>query len=1246
MSATALNHLQELTSSEAEVRTAAVASLLKELVSNGDKTDLDEESEYLLKRLVAGTASGYASARHGFATALSVVLKASNLSISPDTVLKLMREECAVEKDATATVLRSAMFGKALTLGALVQSGRVFSADHFSNDSFKALIDAILQLHGDKSYLRQISGELVIEMLDQLKTVDTDIQNQAVGILLQELRPVFAGEVRDLSPVHIATALKFKAFVKSQAQTDVNKKRSRKPSSKMDLSNLWLNMNWKPDHCDPFGDCSRERLADIANVMKHTNETLPHLHASWPVVLDDILLRSKDQFAACWSALVDHGLLGSSSLERKAVGLKCLDYVLQMHTVASDDDDNGAAKLTTDQVPALFGENMLRVMINHSKKEGNSLHRAVRVTLRSMVQSLQAQDNDNLKLAVISTLIGPNGSPKFDVLTGTRTVSDLSKSLHSDGMQQYLDSLEAGVGAQNGDSGEGRQVTASMAVASVATLLESDMVANDAGVRRKALSFLLHRAIQGSEDTKESRALRTTALEAIFGLLERRFLRVTHSLVKRQSVVTQSSGKGDAKQQRKNTANGVTGENGGATTEETLEDLLQTLQDTGEAAQKEVTSSKSGFTKAWKKALTSSTALAEARISKTDVTAISVLTLQVLLFVSAVHTNSETPEGDEMAQIDELVTAFEKLVAATQDTTKKSRKRSTDSEPNAHNVMADLVMSLQAQGHSVFRCVGEALFRVIAPAVTEDGLAGILDVASGRDESGKIEDAMEEEDEGEEGEDDIDDDEEEDDEDEEDEDDIDPAFRAKVVEALGRAADEKALEGAEELFRRAAKAGLAEDMDGSSMADESAGTEGEENDVADNEEDDEPEEDEPNMNDDEMMAMDGALGALFAERAKVVRERKEQRRAEEAFRMRALSLCHIFIVKCPESPLIVRILHRLLDALRPAAMSNKHQDLAVRLRTILSKTLIKAKDVPKDVDCEQFEAALEVCVDAMRRPVNGDHASVATKCLLFLLRLPSDDEQSALVVAKCEDLTKDYLCRKTSHVPPSSLADVCERSPEFAGLAIATVSAQSLTVACNAFHAARAAEFVSRTLKFSARIEQVLQENERSQERVAQLTLGLLNAMTALLQKGGKDNDQADEHDGNRLLLEAMKNSHAKDILKNCSSSLQALQRLLKHVVGTTSVDSQTLVAAFDACQGALESARSNAKLQSQHRQRLQQVSQNLTPLKNDAVSAFKARSSSKKRKSAGVDDDPVAPTTAKEPAKKVRKSGKKGSKK
>jgi DNA polymerase phi len=202
---------------------------------------------------------------------------------------------------------------------------------------------------------------------------------------------------------------------------------------------------------DPLAKKERTRLAKI---MKEDFRTVadngkedniksaaanPNPIFAWSVVLSEMLQRDerlkdegkdsvKAEFPQFWIDTVDSNLFASSaSHERKSWGFKLFATLI--------------ADISKRAIPALFSPNLMRTLINQSRKEDRFLHAAALAALKS-IQTRVTQKPSSAPSIFVS-LTSKNGTVDLDRLTKTKTLEQILQVADDDALKKIVRHLSS-----------------------------------------------------------------------------------------------------------------------------------------------------------------------------------------------------------------------------------------------------------------------------------------------------------------------------------------------------------------------------------------------------------------------------------------------------------------------------------------------------------------------------------------------------------------------------------------------------------------------------------------------------------------------------------------------------------------------------------------------------------------------------------------------------------------------------------
>ena len=186
------------------------------------------------------------------------------------------------------------------------------------------------------------------------------------------------------------------------------------------------------------------------------------------------------------------------------------------------------------------------------------------------------------------------------------------------------------------------------------------------------------------------------------------------------------------------------------------------------------------------------------------------------------------------------------------------------------------------------------------------------------------------------------------------------------------------------------------------------------------------------MDDDQMMAIDEQLAAVFRARAdeKKLGKGVDAQREATHYKNRVLDLLDTFIRRQPTSTLAVKLILPLTELIVSAGYDEKQ--LAEKATGILRSRIGKSKDVPTEVDVEQATEVLKEIHLRARKAATGDVLTTLSQCSLYVTKCLLLVKADAAVVEAYRESLVDFVTRKASHLNTNFLQDFVRRYAEAA----------------------------------------------------------------------------------------------------------------------------------------------------------------------------------------------------------------------
>ncbi|GAB7351534.1 hypothetical protein MBLNU459_g2171t2 [Dothideomycetes sp. NU459] len=417
----------ELSEDVKALRLKAAAELIRTL-SESDGAQIDRA----LTRLIRGLCSNRKSARSGFSVALTEVLRLTSVhqkgldgvDLSLSAIVERIVSICDAEGKSTKQESRDHLLGRCFGLKSLVQSQLLFQKG-VPIVEWEKILDLIFNLASETTWLRRECGVTLYESLTTLSQVK-GIDVEYASLLMNK----FGFYKLDHTPPGIACWLKASDLFPASLPKGV----------------------W--DHNDPLSP--KERMT-VAKILRDNNgsqtedgstqanksgsaQTTPSF--AWQVVFTHLYQRhtpkskKPSDFEKFWIDAVDNSLFAASaSTERKALGLQIVSL--------------GITTAPTSLLPCIFTPNVMRCIINQRAEKERYLHEAAKAPLQNMILRAKA-DQDAIPI-LLKGLLSEHGAIDFDRITKTKTVDELLNRSASDSAEHSVRILSELVANPNTD---------------------------------------------------------------------------------------------------------------------------------------------------------------------------------------------------------------------------------------------------------------------------------------------------------------------------------------------------------------------------------------------------------------------------------------------------------------------------------------------------------------------------------------------------------------------------------------------------------------------------------------------------------------------------------------------------------------------------------------------------------------------------------------------------------------------------
>eukprot|EP00730_Choanoeca_flexa_P006150 TRINITY_DN12095_c4_g4_i2.p1 TRINITY_DN12095_c4_g4~~TRINITY_DN12095_c4_g4_i2.p1 ORF type:complete len:1120 (+),score=355.80 TRINITY_DN12095_c4_g4_i2:92-3361(+) len=735
-------------------------------------------------------------------------------------------------------------------------------------------------------------------------------------------------------------------------------------------------------------------------------------HPVWGLIVQHVLSLEAEEGLRLWQHYVDEGLLRDkgTTTTRKSIAFNLMQMV--------------ASQVPLQQLPSYISPKLLSILVSNACERKNVLNEPARAALRAIAARGSDEDaDDDFRLSMLSTLLGPNGSQRFDKLTHTNCVATLLRSLTCSGLQSWVLEAQRKVMQPkvdgDDDDDEDDRMTAVTRLR-LAAMEQLGLVSRTAHFPRTEdllmglLEFFFTVAFAtveaGAKLPKHPGRLSNKDLvpTAPFIKRERAYAldRFNHLLKYLTAAGPIKSDEEEASAKDRKHMKGCNAEG-----EPRLHHIVEFVIKVAKA--KNVTlahdwseSQRQGFDIAVKLAKATKASKAD---SSLDAAFEQLFHHTVLLFFT------------DPALANSVVVDLERTYAGLSKgkATRRVKAKLNPAEPHPSEVLTDVLLSFLAQGAAPLRKLVDVVFRSACSSMTTGAIDLLLDVlasdnpndgdgvmdeeSDGEDipESGDDEDEGDSDgdddedddndDDGDDEEDDNDDDGDDDDDDSDDDDDDDDGDdddNDDKTKSAKRSANRIKLQGP--VNKRAKKDSNDEEVDPEFRRKIAQALEMPESidALVQNEEE---EEEESDWDDDRMMEVDAAIAKHFREHRKRTKKAKVMERLSTIhFKTRVVDLLDRFTFEEPSSPLILELIPGLIQAYDQTEMYKKEQTgtLQMRLQTVLVKRVCTNGNIRitlSEEDVERVHVILEDVCGVLKRSNNRRMLAMASASVLFLI---------------------------------------------------------------------------------------------------------------------------------------------------------------------------------------------------------------------------------------------------------------------
>ncbi|EJD05959.1 uncharacterized protein FOMMEDRAFT_104342 [Fomitiporia mediterranea MF3/22] len=953
-----------------------------ELKVHSASLDSDNAADvaYAIRRLVRGLASPRESSRLGFAVALTELLSRMD-TISCEQILVLLKNASQTTGSMSGQEERDMLFARLFGLKAIVQSGVLLSQKPLRSSStsssslkgFEVFLLELITLGDKKSWLRESCWWTLLSAVKALSTSEVPWKATAYDMLLDR---VYVGD-KSWSPEKIAlTLILQKALPKVDWQIHC--------ASYFKGSDVLSNPNM-PSLARLLKESLTEESSQEGTSKQTAGPWKPQLHFVWDVILDTLLSPEKSStsngsFQDFYRIVVDESLFAaSSSPQRKYWGFLVFQKALH--------------RLPPTSFSMLFTQNFMRTWINQLSKNDRYLNK-IAAQVASDVQQVVEKDPKS-GLSLVLQLTGTNGSFHFDRITKTKTVENLITSMDSAGVAEYISYLLIQVNeGEQGDSFASVDARRAWIIEQLAALLRKASIPKTDDSIQLILTWLTTHAF--FKVVKKSSKSSNTALHYVPEPAFSDELRSTckTKLLSCLGDLTNAVNLPGTEEGRKAAKTSGVASDGEFWIAKVLKTILELEKDMKHAEPLHELGED------------------ELKIRKQALSAIETLKTtakdqepargaELLLNALVLKCMCDDEHEADWDGVQECATVATELFATATKPDKKKKKKEAKLDENEEperppiDLIVDFIIGLLEQSTNFSRVVANQSFSMLTPMVVDSTVDLILAQLERRNPNEEvIDEEMDVDDEAE-------DSEQEDSEesgDGESDEDSDSGASEEEEEESGNDEDTEAL-------RKALQVAMSgHDADGDSSSDEAS------------------------MDDEQMMAIDEKLAAVFRTRAEERKKGKDVGAQREAtyFKNRVLDLVETYMKRQLTNPLIFRFILPLVELV--ATSSSDEKQLSDKAKGILRSRLSKPKDTIAIKGVHKAVELLESLHSRARRAHSQDTVSTISTCSLFVAKsLAQVDERAVLRIYK--ESISDFITRKASSLNPAFIIDFIRRHP-------------------------------------------------------------------------------------------------------------------------------------------------------------------------------------------------------------------------
>ncbi|KAI4694578.1 hypothetical protein J4E81_006176 [Alternaria sp. BMP 2799] len=970
----------DLATEEDDVRLEAAKQIIVKFSPENKPEPKDVEDA--LVRLIKGLCSQRKAARVGFSLTLTELLRqlfavkqdaieGSQLDVA--AVIKMVEEKTKAKGNVPGKEKRDHTIGKLFGFKAIMQSSILIEPE-LSLDAWNKLLDNVYRMARDIPWLREECGMVLVEAVRSLKGQSQ--YQKCVEEILERLNTFKLVSTPEGVAVWLTVQASYPATLPASVWHD------KDPLARKERSRLAKILK---------EDFNKNDSEDGEEKAIKTGTTNSNPSFTWDLVFAEILRRdeqskssSKDktEFPQFWIDTVDSSLFSSSaSHERKAWGFKLLSSMI--------------TRVPEWAVSALFSPNLMRTLINQSKKEDRFLHSAALAALSSV--QLRVEQEDGTALPIFVALTSKHGSVEFDRITRTKTLEQILASADDKSLMKiirYHKSLIL------------RPESEEQAVADSRRQAIADLLLNTIRQYKRYEKFnektfkkdIAHLREGGAAEDRKSNWLR----EILETLVEfAYFIPSKKADTKKMPLPPVSDRSRTMFQERLSSClTKLLDVKLGARSDVAFMVLDMIRARNGKSAKLDLAfKADESVLSTMDKALSTIDAIsATGSIAGNEMAAQGFLLLYSLTLLQAYN-----GEGDAVMMLDDLDASYKAFEASRKASSKKKSKASTS---DGQNAFVEIVLSFSGNERTLFRRIGEEAFSIFASEISAEGLRSLTEIL---DTEENLEGQKELFNQG-------DEDAEEEGPSDDDEDDSD----VEMVDGEEPDSDDASESGSDDDDSDASEE---EDAELTQFDNMLAMTLQTSKPTIDGEAAEETS-DESDMDDDQMMALDPHLSKIFKERSKTTSKKKERTDAKQnvvQFKSRVLDLLAVYMEKQYSNALTLDILLPVLRRTRANANKQTADKAAKMLKSFFDTRTKRKAPLPKPENVEDvWELLKGIHEEAKLGNGSKVHADACGSASLHVVKVlvGLDKGNYAGVVDVYAETQKQWFADKKSPLQP------------------------------------------------------------------------------------------------------------------------------------------------------------------------------------------------------------------------------------